>query len=349
MSVEPLTTLVCKDIKSPIHRFGSASYRGITDDAYVEATIEVDKIAFANGLDGKYGVTFEIRRRPDIVHTFVLHSTEEIIFDDYYIDNTLETKPFYKEGMTFEINKLLADASGWKCDKHTVPLMVRETVDPYNCYIPLLRNNTSAYRVHVRGLTSLKATKALKLKIDTVFLERPARRELANEPNLSPMYVCNYDGDTFSTETTAEGFGSFKVVDSCLGQLRTVTGLVIKQDTDVCSTPIRNLSVLYNGNVAQKWEETDRFVNYDKVGLHCPSETSGNVMFIPFSRKMWTSPETSGFVDFNRIDDITIQFNGLPDQKYSFTVTGLAYTIVTTLVPKFDAFSPSVDPQIQTF
>lgn len=344
------------DSQAGRQRNGSAAFRYLedTDSQYSERTQTIDGIVMPSKVaEGKFDVTFEIPKLGDVAHTFILktdydtHTTndDEQMFDSYELSGPIigvDADKSYKQSMTYDVNKTLARGAGWAYDTWShisiVPLMIRETVDHFKTFLPIISGydaisdtdirGRQSHKLVIYGFTNIKDAKACSLDIDFVYLDTLARRVLAQKQQPIPMAICNYITEevefAFSNATTTTRTVNYRLKGPSK-EVNTVTGILIHAQN---KSDLRNISLKINGCQFCGWNEKDEDLAWIKVGM---TEPMDNSILLPFSRAMWSDPENAPFVDFSRIDDIEFSFTVLDSYEgnLKLKITPLAYTTRT--------------------
>lgn len=306
------------------HRYGSSTFRYLQDGHYTEKTIQLPGVVTEES--EKFNVKFDIPRVGDIAHTFVLRAIDDEAFDDYVLS---ADRPKYHESMTLKVNNILARAAGWPVDNGVVPLMIRETVDFRQCYLPLLAVygiegvESQTQQLTLRGFRDKALAKSCVLEVNYCYLDRPTRIHLAqNKAGVMPMAICNY-----VTQKVSLDFKDSHVLECELAHpirvVNTATGLLISGKS---LAGLKKVEFSVNGYVLARGDKSS--IAWKKVGLEAPE---GDTILLAFSRNMWTNVEEAAFVDFSRIDSLNLTFYSEEDfsEKMVIDVTALAYTTRT--------------------
>jgi hypothetical protein len=324
------------------HRFGSSSYNSIADGIYNEETVSLKPTI----TEGSNDVVFEIPLFGDLVHTFVLCFDSDVgdvdmVFENYKLMGLHEFKPAYVEGMTLKTNNSLARAADYPLSPRSIPLMLRETVDFRNCFIPLLaamgKVEFQSHRLTLFGFCNMLHAYHCTLHVDYVYLDRGARLELRTGKNLKPAMICNYYSQTLDSDKQypdaceitvgCNTIGCkhsadlncemiFRKTPNMLMEVNTVTGLLITPHTVEAPTRI---DFCINGHCLASCSEAENDMAWKKVGLKNPHN---NTMLIAFSRNMWEKPEQAAFVDLSRFDKISFMVHGVTTARLEVTALG---------------------------
>lgn len=337
----PLFALCCTAADGPKrlgrHRYGSSTFRNLTDGQFIEKTVSLS--GKTEIVDGKCNVVFDIPRLGDIVHTFALDvdssgGSPDSLFGRYELcdvpsDPTASGR--YKEGMTLKVNNTLARAAGLTVTNMSIPLMIRETVDFRNCYIPMIASFDTVSNIILYGVVNPEVAKCIYLHVDYVYFNTPERIHLARNLGESPMAICNYVtqeietsdskcriGNNMGTWSSLTGRRIPDVINPIM-EVNTVTGLIIKPKS--IDSPIYSVDVDVNLHNFCSWDLRTADAAWEKVGLKNPHDGS---ILLPFSRNMWEMPEKAGFLDLSRVDKLDLKIVGAPNVKYD--ITALGYT-----------------------
>lgn len=315
--------LQSKSVNRHRRRYGSAdACCGVLDGRYTEGTINLQsRSVVANKEDVHlFDVNFDIELHGDIAHTFVLKGKQptDIPFDQMFKEYSLNgktvwNKMVYSEGMTFSANSIISYASGWTPTLigrlFAIPLMLRETVDSRSTYLPILTTygdgearHEQQHQLQIKGVNGRELAESLTLDVDYVYLDTPARNNLAQRVMYRREFVTfNYQSvvNFLKFESGVAGFDIDLPIHS-------VTGIIIKSE---CA--LSRVKVFFDFDKAYIWHITDQNNTWKKVGLKNPEDGS---ILIPFSRNMWINPENATVVDFNRMDSVHARLYLNPDQ-----------------------------------
>lgn len=299
---------------------GSAdAFRGTLNSAYSEGTHNLKPSLIVPSNGDVFDVTFKIELLGDIAHTFVLKGVDvdSIDIDELFVDYSLRgmvdafPKFCFSEGMTLHANNTFARASGWmdKEEKKNnspqgefiIPLMLRETMDSQNTFLPLLATlgmegvDRQEHTLIITGVKGRKLAESMTLDVDYAYLDTAARKHLASS-SVGMFRMITHDFHTqLATPTFEKGVGEIKldIVN------HSVTGLMIKSE-ELIST----VEVFVNQYVIHTWHRVGENVMWKKVGLENPKDGS---IIIPFSRNMWKNPKDASIVDFPRVEQVTVK------------------------------------------
>ena len=351
-----ICALMCH-LRAP-HKMGASHYRYVENsDRFFENTVSISP---SEG-SGRSRVSFEVSRLGDLGHTFVLKgklppsAATTTLVDEFFESFELcgyavgpggEKEKTFAERMTLRTNNSLARASGMEpsiapSGEFSIPLMLRETVDPYRCHLPLLAASGSGLRDSVQFMEfriSLVVNGARwdndwALDVDYVYLDREARYALAKTDNQMPMAICSYavsHRETIFSHNFKNWVISLK--DGAVGFADRVTGLLIHPVDPKASFEPQRIEVLVNRHLLKTWTAHDRELSWQKVGLKNPGDGS---ILIPFSRDMWSDPENAGCVNFGAIDHVDLRIIGAPtpletgdrEMEMEIEITALNYEI----------------------
>ena len=294
---------------------------------YVEKTISL-KVTSVVENDGKFDAVILVEPFGDLVHTFMM-TTEgfETGFELRGIDEDGETT--YSEGMTSEVQYTLSHAAGWKqySGKQMVPLMLRETVDFRNCYIPLFACFGQKHELLVKGFRTAQEARVTEVQADYVFLDSDARGYLATEATSLAMITANYV--TTKVVATFDRDRNFHlVVDQPeIRNLSRVMGLMISTNY-ACGfgqAAFDYVRLRVAGHEHCQWTTADDSSSWTKVGL-----SPSNCILMPFSRSLWSAPDQAASIAFSRMDKIELDFHAsdcleFEDRVLEISLTALAY------------------------
>lgn len=310
-----------------------------------------------------HSAIFEIVRAGDLAHTFVLKGrmpegctdidalfSDIVLYEESECDCAGTRFPMktYTERMSLRANNTLARASGMPPSISpngffSIPLMLRETVAPDQTHLPFVALGGGTCYLVVNGVNrDAFGGKSVDCGLDVtyVYLEMPARRELANSTDSMPMLICDYvttPVESLNIQMSLWHKINLKWYDGSATVPNRVTGLILHMPNSTAIGWLHSISLELNNCAVLEWKPEDREFSWQKVGLKDPQ--NGDIL-IPFSREMWNHPENAASIDLSRMNSamLRLKFATIIDEvaeegRVDVQVTALGYE-VRVLDPK---------------